>query len=229
MVMFFFLGSGVGQHFGGVQWGSVASWFSGALTLAAVVVALRQASNARRDAMRLQLARLVDHEVSRRRECIEALAKLWAALTGMQTELFAFTEYLKTLPDTFDPRQQHRPAPRGVEQTWGMEIREEVRRFSSEWQNRVEPPLFVALLVLRGTPLESAVEEINEKIEEIKTQEMEPIREALNDGRRPNTDSAMSKWNDIIARRTEHLRYASECFNLTREDAETSVRGKRKR
>lgn len=58
---------------------------------------------------------------------------------------------------------------------------------------------------------------------------MEPIREALNDGRRPNTDSAMSKWNDIIARRTEHLRYASECFNLTREDAETSVRGKRKR
>jgi hypothetical protein len=164
LALVFFLGAGLRQHWGGVQWGPVASWFSGALTLAAVVIALRQASNAQRDAMRLQLARLVDHEVSRRRECIEALAKLWGAIIGIQTEVFAFREYLETLPDTFDRRQQHRPGPLGTGQTWGMETREEVRRFSSEWENRIEPPLFAALLVLRGTPLGPAVQEVNENI-----------------------------------------------------------------
>ena len=48
--------------------------------------------------MGLHPARLVDHEFSRRRERIEALANLWAAITGMQMEFAAWTEYLGTLP-----------------------------------------------------------------------------------------------------------------------------------
>jgi hypothetical protein len=108
---------------GAPQWGPVATWFAGAATLAAVVVALRQANIARRETKRLQLARLVDHEASRRRECIEALGQLWGAITGMQTEFDVWTDNLKTLP--LDS------------------IHAEIRRFSREWHNRIEPPLFV--------------------------------------------------------------------------------------
>ena len=78
--LIFLLGVGYGQQWGANQWGPVAAWVSGAATLAAVVVALRQASIARRESMDLQVARLIDHEVSRRRECIKALSELWAAL-----------------------------------------------------------------------------------------------------------------------------------------------------
>lgn len=134
----FLFGVGVGQEWGAEQWGPVASWLSGALTLAAVIVALRQALLARRESMRLQRVRIVDHEVSRRRECIEALGKLWGAITGMQMEFAAWTEFLDTLPDGFNLNEQHLPAPRGVEQTWEAEFRDEMRRFSSEWQNRIE-------------------------------------------------------------------------------------------
>jgi hypothetical protein len=109
-----------------------------------------------------------------------------------------------------------------------METREEVRRFSSESENRIELPLFAALLVLLGTPLGPAVEEVNKKMNEMKTQVMQPIREARNDGRRPDT-SSMWMWDDVIGRGIEHLRLASDCFSLTREDAERSVRQNRKR
>jgi hypothetical protein len=223
LALVFLLGLGAGQEWGAEQWGPVASWFAGALTLAAVIVALRQAALARRESMRLQLARLVDHEVSRRRECIEALANLWAAITGMQMEFAAWTEYLGTLPESFDPRQQHRPAPRGAEQTWGMETREEMRRFSSEWQNRIEPPLFVALLVLRGTALYEAVGALNETINDIKAQGLEPIREALTDGRRPDNEPIIAMWSSVIGCRSEHLTMARQHFSLTREDVERYV------
>jgi hypothetical protein len=105
------------HKWGAEQWGPVAAWFTGAATLTAVAVALRQADTARRETKRLQLARLVDHEVSRRRECIEALGKLWGAITGMQTEFAAWTDNLKTLPLDSIP--------------------EEIQRFSWEWHNRI--------------------------------------------------------------------------------------------
>ena len=49
-------------------------------------IALRQAEIAQRESQRQQLARRVDHEVSRRRECIEALGNLWGAITGMEMD-----------------------------------------------------------------------------------------------------------------------------------------------
>jgi hypothetical protein len=58
-------GAGVGQEWGAEQWGPVASWFAGALILAAVVVALRQAKIAQHESRRLYIARLIDHEASR--------------------------------------------------------------------------------------------------------------------------------------------------------------------
>lgn len=100
--MVFLLGVGYGQQWGASQWGPVAAWLSGALTLAAVVVALRQANIARRESMDLQVARLIDHEVSRRRECIKALSELWAALVSMTIEFRTFTDWLDNLPQRFN-------------------------------------------------------------------------------------------------------------------------------
>jgi hypothetical protein len=204
LALVFLLGAGVGQEWGAEQWGPVAAWFAGAATLAAVVVALRQANIAQREARRGHLARLVDHEVSRRRECIEALANLWAGITGMQMEFAAWTGKVQTLPLDSIP--------------------EETRRFSWEWQNRIEPPLFVALLVLRGTALYDAVGEVNDKINEIKTEGLEPIRQAVKDRQRPDTKGITSMWKNITDRRDGHLTLARQHFSLTRKDVERSVR-----
>lgn len=208
LALVFLLGAGAGQEWGAEQWGPVASWVASAVTLAAVVIALRQAILAQREARRGHLARLVDHEVSRRRECIEALGNLWAAITGMQMDFAAWTDNLQTLPVD--------------------SLREEIRRFSWEWQNRIERPLFVALLVLRGTALNDAVGKVNDKINEIKDEGLEPIRQAVKDGRRPDTagiEGITSMWKNVIDRRNEHLTLARQHFSLTRADVEKSVQG----
>src|SRR6202008_3724453 len=98
--------------------------FAGAATLAAVVVALRQARIARRESTRLHLARLVDHEVSRRWECIKAFADLWAAFVGIAIEFSSFTDYLVDLAPTFDgisPRDDGVPPERPGE-SFGNEV-----------------------------------------------------------------------------------------------------------
>jgi hypothetical protein len=200
----FVLGVGYGQQWGASQWGPFAAWLSGAATLAAVVVALRQADIARRESMDSQVARLVDHEVSRRRECIEALANLWAAITGMQMDFAAWTCTLQTL--LLDS------------------IPEEIRRFSREWQNRIELPLIVALLVISGSTFYDALAEINDTINEIKTDGLEPIRQAARDSQRPDTQPITAMWDSIVDRRNEHLRLARQHFSLTRKDVERHVR-----
>lgn len=204
LALVFLLGAGVGQEWGAEQWGPLAAWVAGAATFAAVVVALQQSVHARREARRGHLARLVDHEVSRRRECIEALANLWAAITGMQMDFAAWTGKLQTQPLDSIP--------------------EETRRFSWEWQNRIERPLFVALLVLRGTDLYDAVGQVNDKINEIKTKGLEPIRQAGKDRQRPDTTEITSLWNSVVNRRDEHLTLARKHFSLERPDVEKSVR-----
>jgi hypothetical protein len=177
----FLVGFGLLSKWGANQWGPVAAWFAGATTLAAVVVALRQANIAQRESRDLQFARLVDHEVTRRRECIDALANLWAAITGMQMEFTTWTGNLKTM--ALDAR----PVA--------------VVRFSWEWENRIEPPLFVALLVLRGTPLYEAVVEVNDTIDEIKSG-LEPIRQATIERQQPDTAPITES----------HRRVRSHCF-----------------
>ena len=101
LALVFLLGAGVGQEWGAEQWGPVAAWFAGAATLAAVVVALRQANHAQREAERGHLARLVDHEISRRRECMEALGNLWAALVSLAADFRSLINYLDDLPSPF--------------------------------------------------------------------------------------------------------------------------------
>jgi len=187
-----------------------------------VVVALRQANNARRESMRLQEARLVDHKVSRRRECIEALGNLWGAITGMQMEFDAWTEYLEGLPPTFSLNAQRHPGGRGP--TYEEKFREEIRKFSSKWQNTIEQPLFVALLVLRGTPLYEAVDALNNQINEIKNGGLEPIWAGLSTGHRPDTAPIKGDVGRREESRNEHLTLARQ-HCLTRKDVERSVWG----
>jgi hypothetical protein len=182
-------GFGVGQQWGANEWGPLAAWLAGGATFAAVVVALRQSHQAKREAMRGHLARLVDHEVSRRRECIKALGDLWAAIVGREMDFTAWTNYLDGLPETFNPNEQNLPGPLvGPVQTYASEYRENTREFSWEWQNRIEPPLFVVLLVLRGTDLYKPVSEVNDIFNEIKRGGLDAIRDAVTvRGQRPNT------------------------------------------
>jgi hypothetical protein len=78
LALIFVLGVGYGQQWGASEWGPLSAWIAGAATFGAVVLALREAA-------RSQRAREIDHEISRRRECIKALAvsgarsSAWAA------------------------------------------------------------------------------------------------------------------------------------------------------
>jgi hypothetical protein len=116
LALVFLAGAGFGQQWGAQQWGPVAAWLSSALTLAAVVVALRQAAvaqrqaviaqaqadTARRGSLQVQFDRLVDHEMSRRRECIDALSDLWAAIVGVGNDFLVFTQALDDIDATFE-------------------------------------------------------------------------------------------------------------------------------
>jgi hypothetical protein len=186
------------------QWGPAAAWLAGAATVAAVVVALWQADNARRESMRLQFARLVDQKSADGVSASKRL-RIWAAIIGMDMDFAAWIDKLQT--GSIDS------------------IPEEIRRFSCEWQNRIEPPLFVALLVLRGTDLYGPVGEVNDIINEMKTTGLEPIRQAVKDRRRPDTQPITSMWENVWNRRNEHLTLARQHFSLNREDVEKTVQG----
>jgi hypothetical protein len=77
--------------------------------------------------------------------------------------------------------------------------------------------------VLSGTALHDAVGEVNDTINEIKTQGLEPIRQAVKDRRRPDIEPITSMWKTITARRDEHLSLACQHFSLNRADVEKSV------
>jgi hypothetical protein len=231
LTLVFLLGAGFGQGWGANQWGPVAAWLSGAATLAAVVVALRQASialrqsrDAQREARRGQVDRLVDHEVSRRRECIDALSQLWGALVGMGIEFLTFTQYLDGVAPQFDPNQQRTPSGVRGGQTYGDEIVQHITDFAEKFTTRIQPPLFRAVLVLHGTPLESAVNQITAGNKTIGDNGIPSVTSPIMQGRRPNTARITTMWHDLLRLRDGHLKLGLEHFSLAPEDVEEYVR-----
>jgi hypothetical protein len=230
----FLLGVGYGQQWGANQWGPVAAWLSGAATLAAVVVALRQADIARRESMDLQVARLVDHEVSRRRECIQAVSDLWAAIVSMTIEFRTFTDWLDNLPQSFAGNRPRTDGERPGEPYY-REIERRFVTFYDRWAGIVQPPLFVALAVLYGTDMYGAVEGINDSIVKMSKEDTEGgfigIRKQLIPDPqhgfcyRPDTDRLNAMWHDIGGRRYAHLQLMQKHFSLARDDVEKAVRG----
>lgn len=225
LALVFLLGAGVGQEWGANQWGPVAAWLSGAVTLAALIVALRQANialsqsrDAQREARQGQMDRLVDHEVSRRRECIDALSQLWGAMVGMGIDFLTFTQYLDDLDTQFNPTEEH------VD-----EIIERIRDFAHNFTNKIQPPLFRAVLVLHETPLESAVNQITAGTKAIGEHGIPTVTRPIILGRRPDTAPITKMWHDVLRLRDEHVKLAFTHFSLTREDVKEYVRQDSKR
>ena len=67
-------------------------------------------------------------------------------MVSMGIDFLTFTQYLDDLDTQFNPTEEH------VD-----EIIERIRDFAHNFTNKIQPPLFRAVLVLHETPLESAV------------------------------------------------------------------------
>jgi hypothetical protein len=218
----FVLGVGFGQQWGAPQWGPLAEWIAGAATFGAVVVALREAG-------RSQRAREIDHEISRRRECIKALGELWGALVGQMIPFRDLVNYLDDLKEHFNPDEQHSPAPiTGPVPTYGDEIVGRIHALFDEWATHVEPQLFTAPLVLRGTPLYEPVEQVNKDANTIKSDGIRSITRPVMRGQRPDTAQLSEMWEGLLARRDEHAKLAHKHFNLDRHDVERYLRQTRR-
>jgi hypothetical protein len=145
-------------------------------------------------------------------------------MVGTGIEFSTFTQYLDDLDPEFDPGQQRTPARLTEAQTYGDEIVEKIRDFAEKFTSKLQPPLFRALLVLRGTPLQTAVEKINDGITEVGREGLPTITRPIMQGHRPDTTPITKMCQDVLRRRDEHLKLAQEHFSLTRQDVEEAVR-----
>ncbi len=232
LALVFLLGVGAGREWGAEQWGPVAAWLSGAVTLAAVVVALRQAALARQESMHLEIARLVDHEAGRRRECIKALGDLWAALSKVSFEFSVFEHNIYNMPENFDPKRIRLPedVPPGghVGELYSDEFIRETGKFYARWVGIIQPPLFSALAILHGTELFEEINEISDMLVKLATEDSEgtfiDMGNKIKSGKRPDVRTFSNRFGAVYARSEKHLRLVREHFSLKREDIERTVR-----
>jgi hypothetical protein len=220
LVLIFFVGFGFGQRWGASRWGPFAEWFAGALTFAAVVVALRESARGQR-------ARRVDHELTRRRECLKAVGDVWGALMQIGLDFTVFKNYLDDLPERFNanhPRPDNLP-PEGTGEPFAEEIASRIMDFYTKWVQLVEPPLFVARALLQDTPLDAAMTQISGDIRKINNEVLPPIRDATisEQGRRPDTEPFDAAWKELMNRRQEHLDLAREHFSLSLNKVEQAA------
>jgi hypothetical protein len=225
----FGFGFGFGQQWGAAQWGPMSEWLAGAFTFGAVVVALRQAAIAQqqatiaqRDIAESQRRRLIDHELSRRRENLQALDRTWDGIAKMTVIFPTFTDYLLNLPGTFDPnvpRTDNWP-PDKPGNPLAYDFSDRVTAFLDTWVQMVEPPLFLALALLKGTAMEATIRQLNDQLTELKTDGFPQLTHPLMNGRRPDVGPVDAMWNDIIRLRNAHLNLASQHFSLAIDDIE---------
>lgn len=176
--------------------------------------------------MRLQFDRLVDHEISRRRECIDAFSDLWASIVSV--DFLTFTQDLDDLEPTFDPVQQRTPSGLRDSKTYGEELVEHIRDFFRQWLTATQPPLFRARLVLRGTPLQDTVKQINDGLNKVGREGIQTLTRPILSGRRPDTTEVKTMWHNVVRLRDVHVKLAEKYFSLKREDAEAAVRENQK-
>lgn len=219
-----FLALGLISKWGAQQWGSYADWVVGGLTLAAVTVALWQA-------FRGEHARLVDHDMARRRECIGALSDLWGAITQMSLKFPMLTDFYKNLPERFNPNLPRRDnvTPKRPGMLLAEEMSEGFFEFTQTWLELLEPPLFVALSLSRGTPLDDPMKELNKSIRRILDTDLREIAMVAMGGQRPDVSGIEASWGDVLQQRQTHLNLAREHFGLGLEEVEASVSQRRRR
>lgn len=215
LVLAVLAGSGAGHSWGAAQWGPVSAWLASGLTLAAVVVALRGASLARQEAARNQRARLIDHEISRRREKIDALGELWAAINGIQTEVQIYISWV-----------EHKPLNAAFQTQTKEEGKTLFRQLVANWSRAVDPRIFIALVLLNDeTPLGTAVRDFKRKLVDF-TASCSQLDDAVIAAHRASADTitaTRAAWNSVIASQDTHLDLAHEHLSLRFHDVEHAV------
>lgn len=217
-VSVFFLGYGLAAHWGSSQWGSYGQCVGSALTFVAVVIALRES-------LRGQRARAVDHEVARRRECLKAVGDVWTGLAQMVFPFLSFTDYLQNLPETFNPnlpRQDNVP-PDHPGEPIAYDIGERAMSFFTKWGELVEPPLFVALALVKNTPIDEPMKEINTGIRDLMEKELPKVMNVEMMGRRPDITIFDQKWKTILRNREQHLNLARAHFAVDLKTVEAEL------
>ncbi len=221
----YFLLYGLTVGWGPSEWGSYGQCVGSAFTLAAVVVALREASRGRRESLKAQRSRLIDHELTRRRENLDALGDLWAALMGINMAALKFSNYFRNLPQQFNPNQPRpdQDDPDATDQPLAYEIGAQYETYLATLVETVEPPLFVALAMLKGTPLYEPLRDLNQLFADYKGVEIPKLTESFFVGMRPDTTSLSEAWKGILAVRQQHLDLAQDHFSLNLADVEAAL------
>ncbi len=226
LVSVYFLTYGIAAHWGSPQWGSYGQCVGSGLTLAVVMVALRESLRGQRESLKANRSRLVDHELMRRRENLNALAELWSALMVINAPALKIRVYFENLPRTFNPNVPRTDQdPDATDQPLAFEVGAQYETFIAKWTETVEPPLFVALALLKGTPLYEPLRELNLMLADYKREELPKLTATLPRGQRPNTTSVRDTWNKILGTRQTHLDLAQEHFSLSLEDVQAAVGG----
>jgi hypothetical protein len=223
LLLVLIIGVGFSKQWGAPQWGPLAEWFAVILTFAAVLVAVLAAIIAQREAAEGRRDRLVDHELQRRRENLQALDRTWAGIATMALVFPAFTDYLQNLPARFDPNvpRTDKVPPDRPANPLAYDIGERVTVFMDTWVKTIEPPLFLTLALLRDTPMEKPVKELNDKLTKLKEEGFPQLTHpAFFENRRPDVEPVDAMRKDITRLRNEHLNLATKHFSLALDDVE---------
>ncbi len=194
----FWLGVGYGQRWGAQQWGPFADWLVGFLTFGAVVVALRES-------LKGQHGRLIDHELARRRENLDALSNLWSALLAMNMSTLRFSQYFQNLPANFDLDLPRPGSTHSTTRSLRVELHEELGEYMTRWMDTVESVRFVALTLLKATSFGDSILELDTAIDEFLKELLDQQYSiAASNGQRPAAELSDS-WQKVTGLRRGHL------------------------
>jgi hypothetical protein len=218
LVAVFFLAYGLAAGSGSGQWGPYSAWVASALTLGAVGIALRETFKGDK-------ARRVDHELARRRECIDAMSEVWSAVTKMALHLQVYTDYLDNLPQEFDREaaRSDNVKPIFPGEPIALEIGTNSMNFFNLWVDALHPPFFRALALTRGTALDGPLVALNNSVTELMDVNIKAAGETAVTGRRPDISAIDQKWGEILRRKQAHLELVRKHFGLGLTDAELTA------
>lgn len=214
------VGTGIAHDWPVANWGPLSAWVSSALTLGAITVSLGSM-------FRVQQARLVDHELNRRKAFADALIDLWGSIAEVSLDGTAYFNYLEDLPKEFDPNKV-RPAtpwePAG-EVPLAEEIATKTMEFLTEWMEKIEPHMFAALLrAPKNTELNDLLNLLNRRIRAMVPLLQKLSQSAVAKGTRPDVAEAHTQWSKIIGSRQQFLDAGRKYMNVGLDDLTIEVR-----
>lgn len=156
---------------------------------------------------------------------MKAVGDVWTGLAQMVFPFLSFTDYLQNLPEMFNPnlpRQDNVP-PDHPGEAIAYDIGERAMSFFTKWGELVEPPLFVALALVKNTPIDEPMKEINTGIRDLMEKELPKVMNVEMMGRRPDITIFDQKWKTILRNREEHLNLARAHFAVDLKTVEAEL------